>query len=672
MAVVFYDDFNRADGAPGSAWTVQSGNWAIDGNTLKVALGGFIHCNTMPAGPDVAAFITVPAYGGTVKSYQIRLRQSADYTSYVQATFVLSATSIAVTISEATGSSPVNLAARTAGYSPAVTTYLMVTAVGNLISANVDSGEWLTVRSDVTPFVGTCALGTVYANTVLDDYWQYDLASDAGSVDAIPVEETPGTITVTLHNAASDWTPGDPGAPTFTCRAGAIWGQEVTDANTAVLEYVAPVLKTVEVFNDPYNGVDYYLELSNPPGSTGTGGSGGGLTSTQEATLADLATYLGAYQTGTSGISGFWLKLGAISVLAGSAYSESDGSSLGDTMAAILSSTEGLAVIKNRIDLIRSAQDALTSEDTYSLPSVQEAIRGSGARDLTAVYNLIAALAPADSTDVTEILNAIAAIRTANLWSLDSVKTWIDAIETGSNQDVLDELARIRTANNWSLGTLYDLINGIDIPDNATALQNIQDAVDAIPTDPIRSLQSVLDAIAAVRGSGTPDIAAVLTAIDAIPTNPITDLSGVLTAVGNLATSVSDKYTALLNAINALAAPEPTPTAPVWPGIDNVTLGDPISLDTVFSFTGACDGVIVAITGAPTNTSVYNWDDLTQYPRAGYISFKSDGGAYEDPMPFTFPSHMLTPAHMSRAAGFTGRARGGITGSVTPWTINAS
>jgi len=669
VPVAFYDDFNRADGPPGGSWTVKSGTWSIVGNTLKSTVSGIIQSNTTPVGPNVCCFMTVPAYGGASRYYQFRMRVQADPTYYVGVAFTLNATNIQVAITEATGGAPATLASRTITYSPAVTTYLMASCSGNLISGNVDSGEWLTTRSDATIYQGYNALSTTYSNTVVDDWFQYDLDSGAWTVDAEEVIGQPGYYNVTLHNPSSDWTPGTPGSPIFTCRVGTIGTQEVVDSETAVLVYHMPDVRAVEVFNDPYNGNDFTMILSVPAGLGGDGGSGGGLTETQAATLASLDDYLAAYDVGTSGISGFWLKLGAISVLAGSAWDSSDGSAFGDTIAAILSSTDGLAVIKNRIDLIRSAQDALDGTGGYSLSSVQEVLRGASSRDLTQVYNLIANLAPADSTDVTEILNAIAAIRTANMWSLDSVKTWIEAIETGSNQDVLDELARIRTANNWSLGTLYDLLDAIPTTDYTSTLSDIHGDIAAIPTNPITSLQSVLDAISAVRGTGSPDIAAVMSAIDAIPTNPITSLSDVLTAVSNLATSVSDKYTALLAAINALVSPEPTPTAPVWPGVENVTLGTPVNLGLTFASSQACDGVIISITGDSLARGLYDWGSITQHPRAGYISFVTDDGQYADPEPFSFPSHLVTPRNILHPDGFIGRARAGVTGTVTPWTL---
>lgn len=672
MALAFYDNFNRDNGPIGEMWSVQTGSAGIQDNTARPVQGTRLRSTIQPTGANASVTVVCVTPTTFNKTIALRLRTSQDGNTALYARWLLGTTQITLDLGHIEGGNASSHVSIVLPWTYGETLTLQFSAFNDHLAAWTDGYDCLHCKLDDVMTSGYCEISASIGSHIIDDYYQYDLSDSAASALVSEEPDENGDYTITLYNSGAAWTPGTPGSPVFSMSQGTIVSQTIDDADTATLVWTPPTLFTTGVLSDPLNSHSYLIELATSLVGSPGGGEGGGLTTQQAETMSDLALYLSDYQDGGGSVSGVWLKLGTLSLLAGSAYSQGDGSALGDLLDAALNSQTGLAVIKNRIDLIRDTLDDLTNTEQYTLPGVQEAIRGTSSRDLTQVYNLIAGLSPADQTDVTDILNAIAAIRTGNLWTLDSVKTWIEAIPEASNQDVLNELALIRTANFWTLGHVMDAIAAISIPDYSTDLQDLADAVDAIPTNPITDLSSVLTAISGVRGSGNPDLATLLTAINARPTNPITSLQSVLDAINTLSGHVDSQIELVLDAIAALTPNAATPTAPVWPGIGNVTLGDPINLGLTFAYSGACDGVLVNITADPLARGLYDWGTETQHPRAGYVSFVSDNGDYTDPSPFTFANHLLTPTHMLHADGFIGRARSGVAGTVTPWTITVA
>lgn len=669
MPVVFTDDFNRANGPPGAGWTVQSGTWAIDGNMLKSSVAGIIRSNTAPAGANVCCFLQVPAYGGSVRTYAFRLRQSADFTYYALVQFSLNATNIVVTIAEATGGGQNTLATRTIAYSPGVSTFLMATASGDKLSGNVDSNDVLHVKSDAAVYQGTCAIVTSYSNTTVDDWWQYDLETDAWTISADAVEEIPGRYHVTLHNPAADWVAGIPGTPTFTCQAGTIVDQEVVDSETAKLTYDAPELKALEVFQDDYNGVTFPLVITNPAGASGTGEGGAGLTEQEHEILLKLETEVDQYLLEKVIYTDPWATLmGAAWWILGHDL-EGQTYNFGDLVAAVLADDGSIATLLERVGLARDDIAALAGGEGYNLAGVQEAIRGAASRDLTAVYNLVAAL-PDPSTALTTIQNILWEIRTvAHSYTLESV---------------VDAIAAARGAGNPDIAAVLTAIGNIPGADN----QEVLDAIAAVRGTGSPDLASVLAAIAAVRGTGSPDIAAVLSAISAIdtsndtaalaaiaaaialiPTDPVHDVIEDLDAITSAISAVASAVSAVAAIVAALNRPVQTAKAPVWPGLANVAFGTPVSLDGGVTIEATMHGVVIELSTVPAETDRYMFDAEASYLHVGQVAFANDDGAFDAFQPFSFGKQVLCPLRMSSASKVVVRSALGVGGTVTPWTI---
>lgn len=112
-------------------------------------------------------------------------------------------------------------------------------------------------------------------------------------------------------------------------------------------------------------------------------------------------------------------------------------------------------------------------------------------------------------------------------------------------------------------------------------------------------------------------------------------------------------------------------TAPVWPGLAGVTLGAAIAImppgDNVAV---PCDGVIIAVTGTPNWAGSFSFGTAISYRNVGAVTFTDDNGEQEFAQTFSWTSGVYCPKSMRTAAGFAYRAAIGVSGTVTPFTIN--
>lgn len=670
MAIAFYDNFDRANGPLGASWVVDAGSPSIVSNQASLTSSTQVHPATIPQSADYAQRILLVTPTVFTKSVTMRMRASLDGANYYAVTFAIYADHVLATITQRVNSSSLTSNAIPLYFTWGASIDLMCAVAGDQLLAWVNG--YLIYAGNLAGLTarGYCQIVPASTSMMFDDYSLYDLATSPLSVTVTPTE-TPGEFTIDLVNGGAPWTPGTPGSPEFQSSAGTITTQTVVDADHATLTYVAPEITAPYDVYDPQGDWYYRLDLAlTMEGVGGGGGGGGGLTVPQAETMDELADYLTHWGDAFGNNVDILIQLGSFLLSFSAHAGGSPNPAYDDIVYALLDTNGRLAVIDAQSYSAMSLISGATNAGAWTLQSVWQYVQGTGAHTIADVLDAIAALGAPTGGDLTTILEQLALIRTANLWTFGHVKDWIDAIPAADVSAVLEELALIRTANLWTLGHVKDWIDAIPTTDYSAAIAAIKAVVDLIPTDPIRSLQPALDAIAGVRGSGNPDLAAVLTAIAAIPTNPITDLSGVLSAIAALSTSLTDKYAALLAAIQAIAQGAATPTAPVWPGLANVTLGTPVSLGLTFASSEACDGVIVALTADPHNHGLYDWGSVLQHPRAAYLAFVTDNGDYSEQHVLNFPSQLICVTGMLHADGFIGRGREGLTGSVTPWTIN--
>lgn len=111
---------------------------------------------------------------------------------------------------------------------------------------------------------------------------------------------------------------------------------------------------------------------------------------------------------------------------------------------------------------------------------------------------------------------------------------------------------------------------------------------------------------------------------------------------------------------------------PVWPGLSGVTLGSEVPLDASVHVAGPFDGVIVQLDVVPTIYTHYDTPSGTRYYRLGWVAFQNDDGAFEQAQLIEWPVGVFAPTTMQHCAGVDIWCRPGVSGSITPWTINTA
>lgn len=107
--------------------------------------------------------------------------------------------------------------------------------------------------------------------------------------------------------------------------------------------------------------------------------------------------------------------------------------------------------------------------------------------------------------------------------------------------------------------------------------------------------------------------------------------------------------------------------APVWPGLDSVTLGTPVAIAAGLTITEPMHGVIVAITAVAAKQMYYTYDDLRAYRHIGALAFLDDNGDAEGWQSLGFVSAVYCCRSMSVAAAVKIMSANGTVGTVTPW-----
>lgn len=672
MATTFLDNFNRANGPIGDSWTMTAGSFVVNDNAMTTSVVNSLgHPASSPISPNQAVRVWVRDPGAYPKTVRLRCRWNPLTDNYLSLTLTLAAASLTANLGPVLGGVGAWTASRTMALSwdPMPSFVLSFAQQTALVVVN-DTLLLAAFCGDI-PDLGFTGISIGSTNTKIEEYWQISLADAAGALTIVDIEPESGKYELTIQNAGADWTPGNPGSPLFSARAGTVENQIIDDADTARLGYIAPTILSDDAIVDPNNGYSWPFVVGTL-GAIGEGGSGEGLTPAQAETLDWWHELLAALRDAPEYSSNFYVQLLGMTLSTQQHYGGSPNAAIDDMFAAILSATEGVGAIHQIVQSTWDRLDWVTDYGDLDLNTVQNNIRGPNLHSIADVLDAIAAIEPGNNQDV---LNELAVIRTANLWTLGTIVDLINGLDIPpehSNQDVLDELARIRTANNWSLGTIVDLIDGLVIPDYSATLTDIHADIAAIPTNPVTSLQPVLDAVDLHNDNLNTQADLILDAIGAIPTNPITSLQTVLDAISNLDGDLASARTAILDAIGAIEGGAGTLGPPVWPGLSSVTLGTPVAIDTGVTIIGNMHGVIVNLTNVPPETERYMFDDEPSYVHVGALAFSNDDGAIEGFQPFSFGKHILTPTRLARASACHVRAGVGITGTIVPWTITPS
>jgi hypothetical protein len=648
----FTDDFERANGAPGNGWSNVQGTCTISGGSLVGAANSAainstaydtarseatIHCTAghtsgFRAGP------VVKMADGTTQGFLLIITGTArPYALAIKSSALVNAANIA------TAELDITL--------PPMYALKLIWEDGHL-SGYYNGTLLVEVDSELYFQNGYSGVG-VYGTTcpILD------FSAVGGS--AVGLAVTPNVIPnygecsqLALEGTNTSWTSGTPGSPTFTVDHGSISAQTITDATHATITYCPGDYLGAIIFRDPSTDATAGAVVTSdtsvlPPGNcqftpyavemvNQTAGESmleTLLKPTHEFTVGgatlDLETILGTVTLGTYAQVG-QTPNGAPSV--GLLYE------IWDILNGGYEHTEEVTIQEQAINAATRAQTILdelaelrTGAD-FTLQDVLDLLRGTGdinhaelltaieavgTIDLQPVLDAIAAARGTPAADIRQLATELGAIRTINDWSLGSVKTWVEAIDTGD----------------------------VDLSPVLTAISNLSSQLTTATTNirnDIAAMGLVLTALQL--GLGT-------------VSNTVDGILGISEDVLGIVSSLDEEPAALV--------------APVWPGAAGATMSDPITLAQQLNVTAAMDGVTVEVTSVDSNTLYYTYGGTKAYRHIGGIAFYNDVGHVEQWQALGFESAIYTPKTMARAAGFrlfTGR---GAAGTITPWTITA-
>lgn len=115
-----------------------------------------------------------------------------------------------------------------------------------------------------------------------------------------------------------------------------------------------------------------------------------------------------------------------------------------------------------------------------------------------------------------------------------------------------------------------------------------------------------------------------------------------------------------------------TQLPPIWPGLDGVTLGDPVALDQGVEVVGPLDGVLLDITAMERLIPFQSMGPYQTYRNLGRFAFYNDAGWQEDWQGVPSLHCQLLPRQMHRAGGLWLAFYTGVTGTATPFTIGSA
>jgi hypothetical protein len=123
---------------------------------------------------------------------------------------------------------------------------------------------------------------------------------------------------------------------------------------------------------------------------------------------------------------------------------------------------------------------------------------------------------------------------------------------------------------------------------------------------------------------------------------------------------------------NALKSRNELLAAPIWPGIDKVTLGEPVVLTETAIVAGPMDGILLTVDSGPGGAGQWGVGDFRSYYRAGYVVFL-DADGHADTTQFIGPDdNVFAPKGMATAGSVVVGLNKATQITVTPWTLGVT
>jgi len=706
VSTLFYDDFNRADGAPGGAWTVDVGTVDIKTNQLRGhTADSRVHCSapaggerdftiTMTSGPDMGwgagTYFALSVRSDLTRAncYLITITSGPLGTAIIQISSVVGGATTPMMNNQ-----QISLVAGPHTYS--------ITMLGGVGQVAIDGAPVVTWDASVV------ASGTYYHLrfhnvdvTYLDDFGSYSVESSAFYVSPGTVPPGVSGLELDLTGSGTSWTPGNPGSPTFTVSLGTVAAQYVTAFNAASLTYNAPAAAGLATITDPGTGRTCVLNITaSPPVLPGGGVTDPGLLGWLRAFNTWITNALN--QSALDLVNGITPDLGE-SILGWVRYIGNPtpyatlAAELHDVLNEVAVDDDDPATLRHILVTALATLYEIQTTPAISLLDVMNAIDAiSGSVDLSGVLTAIGGvsdqvtdLATLDGTgwgtpvtSTADLLSAIGGVDadvTAVASDVGTVQQAVNYISTTGDHSIADVLTAVGVGTALN-SVLSATIIALTLARGTASAAEIVAFVGTLAGDGSDLLDLVVDILAWMTAHAQPGLPSVVTDLSTV----INDIAGVSGDLAADLTTITDaisgaeadlssqiggldsKLDALADAIAALRTGPPT-----WPGLDGVTLGSPVPITGDMTVAGPLDGVVWAITAYPTASPKYSIGGHDSWRNLGIASFTTDHGDVERFQTVSFDAGVLTPQAIITPAACVLHWVAGVEGTVTPWTVD--
>lgn len=445
--------------------------------------------------------------------------------------------------------------------------------------------------------------------------------------------------------------------PTISVNGGALNGAVLANASTVTAVFSPPATAGTVTLSDTTDGLTATLTIAEGTGADngGLGGGGGGTTlSTEVVTWLDnQAAHGGLVLADTDqtegSVDGIYMKGALGELLLGVKTTSTPGT--------------GYAPIA---DLVRDLYARLWGGEEW----LGASFVGPGTNAVkTDLANLIARWYVGENLEPWTVQQLADALGGDPFASHQDILTALSGISGGDNSEVLDAIA---AAQGDPLATIKAVLDRVFLLDPTGA----------------HTLAELLTATNAVRGSGSPTVRDVLTKLgsdnnsvdakfDLVLSSIVTSttISGLLDiAVAALAGAPGSTIDGVLDALDLLPSQIAAPqihVPPVWPGVENVTIGESLTLSDGLTINGPMHGLVVAVSRIAPGGGGYEFGSVKSHSHVGGVIFCTDRGDYERSQSLGLQTQILVPFTMEQAESAILRLNGGFSGTVRSWLRNS-
>jgi hypothetical protein len=642
------DNFNRADGALGSAWSVFSGAASIVSGMAHATGTTVVLANGQSESGTQDHYIVVPVASGSVPETGILLRRSSSDGMCLYAIVYSSGSNLIVQVGLRSNGANLPGSYGSVATAGRTSVTLRATGAGSVVTAYLDGTQIVT--QDISGYTLGTGFGFRFdsAGGNIDAFDAAGGASPTMVVTPDPLWIGGGLAQMVATGTGTDWTIGVPGSSTLTVDHGDISYQYTIDSTHIRFTYLPGLWAGAITFTESQYGATAQINVTVTPPSTYPGGlalSPTAIAYIERSAVAETSpTIANREMVVASSVSDASMlsTLGSVrSSVADYTHTESSEPAVSKLVYLLWQIVNGVnapptaplttpsdTTVKADLDTLKAALADLITSNNWTLGDVITQVTGSGVPTIKDVMDAIGGLS---APDLSTITSAISALR-------GDTSSTVKAVE--------DSLAAARTNSNLTLGDI-------------TSRLDFLGATSATPT--ALAVAAFLIALLAAPETGGASVAVVAAAVGA---GPILDIATIVELVG-VAGEIASLISQIIEWKNSLAAAYVGP--PTWPSDGEVTWGTSVALSDGLVVTGPMDGVRVTITSHPNHAGQYAFGDRISYTHVGAIAFISGNGDAEHPESIGLDAQIITPRTMQQAASAVIRLNGGFGGTVKPW-----